>query len=204
MATKEKTFGTVSGFTVPEIFEEAHVSAGGSQESKALRLARYLKEFVGLRSTTVRDVDKYETVLWFADMPQEADCTSSAWDDTFESGAPWLEVRKQRFPKPPEPPEVVLPWIDQQALKEGHAETPQLRPSILFAGSGCRNCTKARNPNWLKQRSESTRRSLGAYDHYQAHLGGLVGRISPPRTHSSDLRRAFPHAHSSAQAGRDR
>jgi hypothetical protein len=41
-----------------------------SSESKALRLARYLKEFVGLRSTTVYDVNKYESVLWFADMPQ--------------------------------------------------------------------------------------------------------------------------------------
>ena len=28
-------------------------------ESKALRLARYLREFVGLRSTTVHDVGKY-------------------------------------------------------------------------------------------------------------------------------------------------
>jgi hypothetical protein len=35
-------------------------------EAKASRLARYLKEFVGLRSTTIRDVDKYESVLWFS------------------------------------------------------------------------------------------------------------------------------------------
>jgi hypothetical protein len=35
-------------------------------EPKALRLARYLKDFVGLRSTTVYDVNKYESVQWFA------------------------------------------------------------------------------------------------------------------------------------------
>ena len=39
----------------------------GMPESKALRLARYLKEFVGLRSTTVYDVNKYESVLWFGE-----------------------------------------------------------------------------------------------------------------------------------------
>ena len=52
-------------------------------EPKALRLARYLKEFVGLRTTTVYDVNKYESVLWFADMPQEPECQSPAWNDEF-------------------------------------------------------------------------------------------------------------------------
>ena len=41
------------------------------RENSALRLARYLKEFVGLRRTTVDDVAKYDSVLWFKDMPQE-------------------------------------------------------------------------------------------------------------------------------------
>lgn len=102
------------------------------QESKALRLARYLKEFVGLRSTTVRDVDNYEAVLWLGDMPQESECQSPAWNDSFEPGDPWLEVRKQQFPKPPDPPEIILPWIDQQALKRATAEMPQLRQTILL------------------------------------------------------------------------
>jgi very-short-patch-repair endonuclease len=102
------------------------------QESKALRLARYLKEFVGLRSTTIRDVDKYESVLWFADMPQVTDCQSAAWNDTFEPGEPWLVVRKQRFPKPPDPSEIILPWIDQQALRRATPEMPQLRQSIFL------------------------------------------------------------------------
>ena len=50
-------------------------------ESSALRLARYLREFVGLRTTTVRDVTKYDSVLWFGDMPQDPDCRSGAWTD---------------------------------------------------------------------------------------------------------------------------
>ena len=42
-------------------------------ESKAVRLARYLKEFVGLRSTTVYDVGKYDSVLWFDSLQFNAD-----------------------------------------------------------------------------------------------------------------------------------
>jgi hypothetical protein len=100
-------------------------------ESKALRLARYLKAFVGLRSTTINDVDKYESVLWFGDMPQDLECRSPAWSNDFESGDPWLEVHKQQFPKLPVPPEILHPWIDQEALKRATAEMPGLRPTRL-------------------------------------------------------------------------
>src|SRR5256885_10488016 len=112
--------------------QDAYEEVAAPQESKALRLARYLKEFVSLRSTTVRDVDKYESVVWFGDMPQETECQSPAWNDNGNPGVPWLEVRKQQFPTPPEPPEVLLPWIDQQALRRATAEMPPLQPSILM------------------------------------------------------------------------
>jgi very-short-patch-repair endonuclease len=101
-------------------------------EDSALRLARYLKEFVGLRTTTVRDVTKYESVLWFGDMPQDPDCRSGAWTDDHESGAPWLEVKKQEFGQPPAPPEAILPWVDERALKRATPEPPVLRPTILL------------------------------------------------------------------------
>lgn len=100
--------------------------------SKAIRLARYLKEFVGLRTNTVRDVSKYESVLWLGDMPQEPECVSPAWNDDFQPGDAWLTVHKQQFPKPPTPPDLVLPWIDSETLKRATPETPTLRPIRLM------------------------------------------------------------------------
>ncbi len=47
------------------------VSENTEEEPLALRLARYLREFVGLRTTTVRDIEKYEAVVWFHPIPQE-------------------------------------------------------------------------------------------------------------------------------------
>ncbi len=99
-------------------------------ESKALRLARYLREFVKLRTTTVQDVDKYEAVLWFGDMPNESECLSPAWNDGLEVGDPWLEVRKQQFPNVPAPPKNLAPWLDQQALRQATEEMPPLRRTI--------------------------------------------------------------------------
>ena len=101
-------------------------------EPKALRLARFLREFVGLRSTTIYEVGKYESVLWFGDLPQDSDCRSPAWQADFEPGDPWLEVRKQQFSKPPNPPEIILPWVDQNALRRASEEIPPLLQTILM------------------------------------------------------------------------
>jgi very-short-patch-repair endonuclease len=100
-------------------------------EAKALRLARYLREFVGLRTATIYDVNNYESVLWFGDMPQEPECRCPAWDQNGESGGRWLEVHKQQFPPTPAPPEIILPWIDRRALIRASDEMPGLRPTRL-------------------------------------------------------------------------
>src|SRR5579884_3375898 len=100
-------------------------------EPKALRLARYLREFARLRSVVVRDVDKYELVLWFGDMPQEPECRSPAWRDDFASDEPWLEVCKPQFPVPPKVPDALLPWIDQEALGRATEEMPPLLQTRL-------------------------------------------------------------------------
>ncbi len=101
-------------------------------ESKALRLARYLRGFVGLNTTTVRHIEKYESVLWFGEMPQETDCRSPAWIDECEPGEPWLEVRRQHFPKSPSPPGVILPWVSEQALLKASEVMPPLNDVAWF------------------------------------------------------------------------
>lgn len=97
-----------------------------------LRLAQYLKDFVGLRITTLRDVTQYDAVLWFGDMPQEKDCFSPAWVDGCESGECWLEVKKQQFDTMPAAPETILTWCDDKALRRATEEMPTLKASILM------------------------------------------------------------------------
>jgi hypothetical protein len=137
-------------------------------ESKALRLARYLKEFVGLRGTTVYDVNKYESLLWFGDMPQEPECQSPAWNDGFVAGDPWLVVRKQQFPKPPTAPDIILSWIDQQALKRADADMPQLRSTRLEPDLEA-VIDEGEDPPLAERRLEDYPEVVEAYNRYRPH-----------------------------------
>jgi len=67
------------------------MSVSSTSESPDLRLAKYLKEFVRLRTTTIRDISKYDNVLWFHEMPQESDCISSAWTNEYDPESPWVD-----------------------------------------------------------------------------------------------------------------
>jgi hypothetical protein len=158
-----------------------------SSESKALRLARYLKEFVGLRSTTVYDLNKYESVLWFGDMPQERECQSPAWNNEFEAGDPWLVVHKQQFPKPPVPPEIILPWIDQQALKRAAAEIPKLQPTRMEPDSRA-EIGEGEEPPLIELRLIDFPEVVGAYDPLSPKLGELVQGIPAPQSYPIRLR----------------
>ena len=99
-------------------------------ENPELRLARYLREFVLHRTTPVSDIDKYDAVLWFSDIPQETPCRSGAWAEEREPGDAWLEVEKQTFEPVPELPAIAIPWVDEQALKRATPEIPPLRANI--------------------------------------------------------------------------
>ena len=131
-----------------------------------MRLARYLREFVGLRSTTIYDLNKYESVQWFGDMPQESACQSPAWNDEFAPGDPWLVVHKQQLPKPPIPPEAILPWIDQQALKIATAEMPTLRPTRLEPDLGAR-VADGEEPPLVERKLEDHPEVVSAYERFR-------------------------------------
>ena len=135
-------------------------------DSKALRLARYLRAFVGLRSSTVFDLNKYESVLWFSDMPQEPDCRSPAWEQEFNDGDPWLIVHKQQFPALPAPPDIVLSWIDQQSLRQAGGDMPKLRPTKVEPDVAAK-VAEGEEPPLVERNLRDFPDVVSAYDHYR-------------------------------------
>jgi very-short-patch-repair endonuclease len=103
---------------------------------RAVRLFQYLKELSVLRTRTIRSIDSYESVLWFSDVPHEPECFAASWFQEVGDyeGDEWLVIHK---PLPlqdcPDIPEELLPWVDQQQLKDS-SENPELRPEIELAG----------------------------------------------------------------------
>jgi hypothetical protein len=105
-------------------------------------------------------------VLWFGDMPQERESRSPAWNNEFEAGDPWLVVHKQQFPKPPAPPEIILPWIDHQALKRASAEIPRLLPTMMEPDAGA-EIGEGEEPSLIERRLIDFPEVIGAYDRYR-------------------------------------
>lgn len=99
--------------------------------ARAISLFTFLREVVSLRAKVVRDLDSYEKVIWFSDVPEEPECQCVAWPTSDpETASHWLEVKKPRLHQPPAPPEFVRPWIDETRLRDSSTE-PHLYERIL-------------------------------------------------------------------------
>ena len=111
-----------------------------TERERAVALYTFLKEFVQLRTKTIRDISRYEQdgqVIWAADIPREHGCHCIAWHrETAEvSGddAPdevWIEIRKPRLTRPPEPPQSVHAWVRREQLDDSSLELPELFPDL--------------------------------------------------------------------------
>ena len=73
-----------------------------TEHEDAVALYTFLKEFVQLRTSTIRDIAGYDQVIWAADIPRESGCYCAAWhrDAHDTSEEVWLEIRKPRLTQP--------------------------------------------------------------------------------------------------------
>ena len=99
----------------------------------AIALYTFLQEFVQLRTRTVREVSQYEQVIWAADVPREPGCDSIAWhrEEPETPEEVWLEIRKPRLTRPPEPPELARDWVRPGQLDDSGLDLPELYETIL-------------------------------------------------------------------------
>lgn len=101
-------------------------------ESKSLRFARFLRDYVQMRTTTVRDVDKYSEVIWLGELPNREGCILAARgeqdleDERAEQGV-WIEVHKQQIPDPPIVPGILKPWVDDDVGSRSDGKCPPLK-----------------------------------------------------------------------------
>ena len=92
-------------------------SASEAVRDRVVRLFDYLTKLVELRSRPVRDVDQYERVIWFAELPTEPEVTSVVGQPGRDPDD-WLVVRRPRLsPPPPLSPTLHL-WVDEDATRD--------------------------------------------------------------------------------------
>lgn len=100
---------------------------------RAISLYTFLKEFVQLRTRTIRDISQYEQVVWAVDVPREPGCDSIAWHREAPESLEevWLEIRKPRLTPPPDPPALARDWVRSDQLGDSSLDFPELYETLL-------------------------------------------------------------------------
>lgn len=83
------------------------------------RLAQFLRAAVAVKTKTVLEVNKYPTVLWFANLPLDvASVRSPLFSPTWDADdVRWLVVSRVTEPDPPRVPDLCVPWLEGVDLK---------------------------------------------------------------------------------------
>ncbi|HAG49870.1 MAG: hypothetical protein A2X87_04120 [Deltaproteobacteria bacterium GWC2_42_51] len=101
--------------------------------NRAIRLFTYLKELTELRTKVVRNLDHYDELIWFSDIPIERGCFCSAWRQPFDYEPElWLRIEKPRFKAPPDPPKNLQPWLESHRIADSGIEMPELKDYIVI------------------------------------------------------------------------
>ena len=104
--------------------------SGVNVQERAVSLFMFLKEIAKMRSKTICNLEKYDSVLWFDDIPKNDRCVNVFDFPEGERKELWLEVEQPRIPSPPRPPEELENWIISKELNNPGLSNPQLRQSI--------------------------------------------------------------------------
>ncbi len=86
----------------------------------AAALFEFLVQLVHLRTQSVRDVDQYASasgdVLWFSELPDQPEVKTAI--DAQDQPEEWLVLKRPRRAQPPELPQNLLGWVDNDAVSD--------------------------------------------------------------------------------------
>lgn len=104
----------------------------GVAVDKAKNLFRYLAEIKQLQSPLIRDLSKYDKVIWLSEVPREDDlCSCRAWSlfdgvsERPEDDA-WVSVHKPKITPPPRLPEAMEGLVNLREWRDSSLEQPSL------------------------------------------------------------------------------
>ena len=99
---------------------------------RSIRLFSFLKEITSLRLATIRDIDRYDQVVWLSELPRERGWYCAAWQLSLEANNEvWIDAKKPNTSKCPVPGEDLLPWMDENEIENPYTETfPSIKDTI--------------------------------------------------------------------------
>lgn len=97
---------------------------------RAIRLFSYLRELSLMRTPVIKDIDRYESVLWWDELPNHNSIKSIEREPIGEDEDLWLEITRVAEPRLEAPPLVLDEWFDAHLLHDSDSE-PKLRSESL-------------------------------------------------------------------------
>jgi very-short-patch-repair endonuclease len=98
-----------------------------------VNVIEYLSSLARVNSVVVRDIDSYQNILWFSDIPRNGtNCYARTWGA--EENTPddiWLEVKKMPEPPMPPVPKICEHWDIESQLRKFDS-LPSLQQSITI------------------------------------------------------------------------
>ncbi|MBU9721610.1 MULTISPECIES: AAA domain-containing protein [Bacillaceae] len=104
------------------------MNSSNIDQDRALRLFTYLKEFSMLKTPLVRNVENYDDVLWFSEVPEEKECNTPLQDGDFHDV--WVEIEKPIKPPVPSPSEKIVTWLESEDELNNENKEPKLVEQI--------------------------------------------------------------------------
>ena len=93
---------------------------------RARDLVEFLQRLTQMKTATVRDLDQYEDIVWFADVPEVPGChcvTHNGHSDDTD----WIAVERPHIPPRPQPPIGLWGWLldDREPTSEPELREPE-------------------------------------------------------------------------------
>jgi very-short-patch-repair endonuclease len=117
-------------------------NSGDINKDRGVRLIDFLGKLNQLRRKIYTDVNQYEDLIWFHEIPKDPRyCFTQAWgtNEDYDQDI-WALVKKYDEPKTPKIPQKCNQWVDQNTLRNTE-DFPQLFPSINIE-------EEVPNPDW--------------------------------------------------------
>lgn len=127
--------------TRPTVTVISETSSGVSdpERERVLKLIDYLIKIAEHRTPIIRNVEKYDNILWLSDIPQLRGCYTQVWGaEEGREQDQWIEIQSHTEPALPKVPRICEEWVDYATLRNKQ-DLPQLRESIA---------KEMPNPNW--------------------------------------------------------
>ncbi len=93
---------------------------------RARNLVEFLRRLTQMKTATVRDIDQYEDIVWFADVPElpGSHCVTHAGHS---DDVDWIAVERPHIPSRPQPPIALWGWLldDREPTSEPELREPE-------------------------------------------------------------------------------